>query len=298
MGETKKVLKDTEKKDSNLEIKKGAEEAGSDDNISDESIETTKEALSIPGEVSEQMLFNEPTSKALSLQNEAVMNSPEIIKLEKMRVFAQEVIKSGVSSFKKEADVIVVLVRGAELGLPYGVAVNNIFPINGKTGMSVHLHKALLQNAGVYFELVEDFVPVYNYGKQVEKKGFVVFGTTTATKVEGFQVSPAVVDRQTTYYFEREIKMGISGKIRTKSFNMSFRYSEAVQAGLTEKDVWEKYTRSLMKARAFSNGSTEIASDVIQGMYSINELAMEFNKDFTIDENLQETITISHEDIN
>lgn len=307
MEDKTKVLKDTEKENGNLEIKKGAVEEGSNDNTNDNSDKEIIKALPINEELSEQVLYNEPTSKALQLQNEAVMNSPEIIKLEKMRVFAQEVIKSGVSSFKREADVIVVLIRGAELGLPYGVSVNNIFPINGKTGMSVHLHKALLQNAGVYFELIEDYVPVYNYGVKKEvvnpttnksESKFVPVGTTTDKKVEGFVVSPAVVDYQTTYYFEREIKMALSGKIRTKKVTMSFRYSEAVQAGLTEKDVWVKYTRSLMKARAFSNGSTEIASDVIQGMYSINELAMEFNKDFTIDDNLQETITISHEDVN
>ncbi len=285
------VVKDDIKETKGKEVNLGSKEA-------EEVIE--KEAITVETEISEQNLYDEPKSTALMAQQEAVLNSVEVITLEKMRVFAREVIKSGVSSFKKEADVIVVLIRGAELGLPYGVSVNNIFPINGKTGMSVHLHKALLQNAGVYFDLTEDFVPVYNYGKTVEGKGFVAFGTTTATKVEGFQVNPIIVDRQTTYYFERETKLPLSGKIKTKKLTMSFRYSEAVQAGLTEKDVWVKYTRSLMKARAFTNGSTEIASDVVQGMYSINELAMEFNKDFTINENLEESITIdtSHEEVN
>ena len=80
---------------------------------------------------------------------------------------------------------------------------------------------------------------------------------------------------------------------------MSYCYSEAVEAGLTTKDVWVKYRRALMKARCFTMGATEIASDVVQGMYGINELAMEFNKSFTIDDNLVETFTdIVHEDIN
>lgn len=296
MAEVKNALKKVVEKDNNKDTQGKEVSLGSNEVIENTTI---AEAIEIEEEIVEQKLYDEPKSTALVAQQDAVLNSVEVITLEKMRVFAREVIKSGVSSFKKEADVIVVLIRGAELGLPYGVSVNNIFPINGKTGMSVHLHKALLTNAGVYFELIEDFVPVYNYGKVVEGKGFVAFGTTTSTKVEGFQVQPVIVDRQTTYYFEREVRLPLSGKIKTKTVTMSFRYSEAVQAGLTEKDVWIKYTRSLMKARAFTNGSTEIASDVVQGMYSINELAMEFNKDFTINENLEESITIetSHEEV-
>ena len=53
-----------------------------------------------------------------------------------------------------------------------------------------------------------------------------------------------------------------------------------------------------MKARAFTMGASEIASDVVQGMYSINELAMEFGKKFSIDENLQETFEDTiHEEV-
>lgn len=296
MGDNKNVLKNAEINDSKLETKGEATELGSGLDV--------KDAIEVGTETAEQQLYNEPMSTALIAQQEAVINSPEAITLEKMRLFAKEVIKSGVSSFKREADVIVVLIRGKELGLPYGVSVNNIFAINGKTGMSVHLHKAMLQNAGVYFELQEDMVPVYAYGIMKEPtagaaKVFVPMGTTTERKVEGFAVSPKVIDYQTTYYFEREVRMGVSGKVRTKKLKMSYRYSEAQTAQLTEKDVWVKYSRSLMKARAFTSGASEIASDVVQGMYGINELAMEFGKDFKIDENLQETIIIDteHEDV-
>lgn len=308
MGNSNKnVPTKTDKKETNEETKEKGTELGSNIEAVDATIisENTieKEAISIESEVAEQTLYDEPKSVALLAQEEAILNSVEVITLEKMRYFAREVVKSGVSPFKREADVIVVLIRGAELGLPYGVSVNNIFAINGKTGMSVHLHKALLQNAGVYFELTEDYVPVYNYGLTKEMpnakgemvKQFVPVGQTTKTKVEGFQVSPAIVDRQTTYYFEREVKMPLSGKIRTKTLTISFKYSEAVQAQLVDKDVWVKYTRSLMKARAFTLGSSEIASDVTQGMYGINELAMEHNRKFTIDENLQETMIIDVE---
>lgn len=301
MEDNKKVLKGTEIKDSNLEGKKGVIDKGSTEAFQadkDSDYTDFTEVGETNSDVSTQeRQTEEPKSIALLAQEEKILNSVEVLTLEKMRVFAREVVKSGVSNYKREADVILVLIRGKELGLQYGVSVNNIFAINGKTGMSVHLHKALLTKAGVYFELVEDYVPVYAYGMKTDK-GFQAVGTTTSTKVEGFQVSPAIIDRQTTYYFEREIRMPLSGEVRVKKVTMSFRYSEAVKAGLTEKDVWVKYDRSLMKARAFTNGSTEIASDVVQGMYGINELAMEFGKDFTIDDNLQETIIdTAHEEV-
>lgn len=298
MDNVKKGFPTTDKIDSNENTKGEALEIGSDIEV--------KDAIEVQQEIAEQKLFDEPKSTALIAQEEAVLNSEEVRTLEIMRVFAKEVVKSGLSPFKREADVILVLIRGKELGLPYGVSVNNMFAINGKTGMSVHLHKALLQKAGVYFDLLEDFIPVYQFGMQKENatagqpKVFVPVGTTIETKVEGFVVSPKIVDRQTTYYFEREIKMPLSGTIKTKKVTMSFRYSEAVKAGLTEKDVWVKYDRNLMKARAFTNGATEIASDVLQGLCSLNELALENGKTFTIDDNLEETITvdISHKEVN
>jgi len=156
MAEEKKDSKVVVEKDDNQETKGEGVSLGSEEDTA----VTEKEAIEVETEVTEQHLYDEPKSTALILQEEAILNSVEVITLEKMRYFAREVIKSGVSSFKKEADVIVVLIRGSELGLPYGVSVNNIFAINGKTGVSVHLQKALLQKAGVYFELVEDFINI------------------------------------------------------------------------------------------------------------------------------------------
>lgn len=295
MEKQKNVLKNTAPTDTSKEsVKDDGKEA------SEEVFDYGKpEPIEINQDVQEQDIFKEPSSTALSLQTDAVLNSPEVIAFEKMRVFAKEVIKSSVSPYKREADVIVVLQRGAELGLPYGVSVNNIFPIGGKTGMSVHLHKAMLENAGVYFELREDNVPIYYFGNKSEQNQFVPIGKTANRKEEGFIVHPTPIDSRTTYYFERTTKNKITKEIRTKKLEMSYCYSEAVEAGLTTKDVWVKYRRALMKARCFTMGATEIASDVVQGMYGINELAMEFNKSFTIDDNLVETFTdIVHEDIN
>ena len=291
MSERKKVTSN----DENLDVKGEAKEV-------DSPLEF-KEAIEVQTTIEEQNLYSEATSTALIAQQNAVINSSEAIQIEKMKLFARQVIASGVSSIKKEADAIVILMRGAELGLSYAVSINNIFAINGKTGMSVHLHKAMLQNAGVYFELEEDKVPIYAYGVMKEKadgtKSFIAMGTTSEMKVEGFKVSPKVIDYRTTYYFEREVKMALSGEIRIKKVRMSYLYSEAVQAELVEKDVWKKYDRSLLKARAFTSGASEIASDVIQGMYGINELAMLSNRKFTINDNLEEKlIDIDYQDEN
>lgn len=279
--------------DENLETKGEVKEVDFKDEV--------KEAVEIQTEIAEQALYDESTSKALIEQQNTVINSPEAIQIEKMKLFARQVIASGVSGIKKESDAIVILMRGAELGLSYGISINNIFAINGKTGMSVHLHKAILQNAGVYFELQEDKVPLYAYGVMKEKpdgnKTFIPVGLTTETKVDGYKVSPKIVDYRTTYYFEREVRMPLSGTVRLKTLKMSYLYSEAVQAELVDKDVWKKFDRSLMKARCFTSGASEIASDVVQGMYGINELANITSKNYTINENLEEKfIDIDHTD--
>ena len=52
----------------------------------------------------------------------------------------------------------------------------------------------------------------------------------------------------------------------------SFTYSEAVAAGLLEKDTYKKYARILIQHRAFTYAARDIASDILFGVMETTEL--------------------------
>jgi hypothetical protein len=62
----------------------------------------------------------------------------------------------------------------------------------------------------------------------------------------------------------------------------SFTYSEAVAAGLFEKDTYKKYARILIEHRAFTYAARDIASDILFGVMETTELKIVNN--LSIDE--------------
>ena len=80
-----------------------------------------------------------------------------------MKQLASVFVKGGLCPIKKEEDVIIAIITGNQLGLPYTTSINNIFPINGKPGMSAHLIRALLLQNGIVFNKDYDFEPMYQY---------------------------------------------------------------------------------------------------------------------------------------
>lgn len=188
----------------------------------------------------------------------------------RMLALGEVLAKSNLVPLNKAADVAVALMTGKELGLPFITSVSQIYPINGRPTLGVHIQKALLLKAGVVFEKIEDAVPLYNFVKVVGDK-IEQLGKGTLEE-QPKDSKKKQIDTRTTYKFTREIKMP-SGKWKEITAKGSFSISEATDAGLIEKDVWVKYWRRMLDARAFTNGAREIADDIILGIYSPNELS-------------------------
>lgn len=68
--------------------------------------------------------------------------------------------KSGISSV---ADAVAIAIRAKSLNISWASAIENMHVVNGKTGLNVHLIKALLLRAGVMWEVIQDFAPLYDY---------------------------------------------------------------------------------------------------------------------------------------
>ena len=95
--------------------------------------------------------INTITTPVAPKQNDFSELAAAVKHLEQMKQLASVFVKGGLCPIKKEEDVIIAIITGNQLGLPYTTSINNIFPINGKPGMSAHLIRALLLQNGIVF---------------------------------------------------------------------------------------------------------------------------------------------------
>jgi len=202
-------------------------------------------------------------------------------------------VKSSLCKHKNESDFIVAAVAGKELKLSLTQSINNIVSIQGNATLPVNLIKALLIRAGVVYEIIEDYVPLYpfykldkdgNVAKNKENKPTIIgYGSATEELVGGkVYISSNIADYRTTYRFRRVRKLGKEDVV--VEVKASFTWSDAVQMQLSTKDNYVKQPKAMLKARAFSNGAREIAPDIMLGMYSDVEMYDSTNIDYTYDD--------------
>jgi hypothetical protein len=222
--------------------------------------------------------------------------------LENMMKLGEIYTKGGLSPLKSTQDFVIAVITGNQLGLPFTVSINNIFPINGKPAMSVHLIRALLLQKGVTFNKLKDYVALHQYF-QTEPDGDkrkvklnvggkpILAGIAPYAEINQdiYFVNPQPSDRVTEYEFTRLVKR-IDGKYVEQKSKSSFSVLDSVAAGLDDKDNWKKYPARMLDARAFMIGAREVASDIIFGLYSVDELADANNVAYTMDESMNQTI--------
>ena len=111
--------------------------------------------------------------------------------------------------------ILTVALTGKELGIPFNMAVHNVYVINGRPSLSVHAIGSLLKKANVYYKCTEDYMRV-----DVQSGGEV----TTETKETTVR---------TTFLF----KTIWNKTVQEQSFSMTMR--EAALAGWADKEVWK-----------------------------------------------------------
>ena len=77
--------------------------------------------------------------------------------------FLTRMIKSEKSGIKSVNDGLAIMMRANDLKLPFSPCIEHIHIINGKTGVDIHIIKALLLRAGVTWECTKDYAPQYQY---------------------------------------------------------------------------------------------------------------------------------------
>ena len=229
--------------------------------------------------------------------------------------FLDKIMRTDKGGIKSVNEGLAVLMRAKDLDIPFSTSLEHIHVINGKTGVDIHIIKALLSRAGVTWRCIKNYAPLYEYTdginvyvdnllpdyvekcksrKEINSKDkdvvyvypvqfysdmrktiyksyqldsrFAIAVTKTdvdtitkSGKCPIYRIPNQAVDYITEYEFHRTV-------------NGSFSFSEAMTAGMFEKDTYKKYPKVLIGHRAFTYGARDIASDVIMGCMETTEL--------------------------
>lgn len=74
-----------------------------------------------------------------------------------------KVMRSDKGGIKSVNDGLAILMRAQDLNLPFSTCIEHIHVINGKTGIDIHVIKALLSKAGCTWRCLKDYQPLYEY---------------------------------------------------------------------------------------------------------------------------------------
>ena len=154
-----------------------------------------------------------------------------MVKFEDMRSYAVAFKESGMfPDLKSEAQAIVKIQAGAELGIEPFASMTGIDIVQGKPRINANLQAGLIKGSKRY-----DF-------KTIEHTDQV-----------------CVLE----FYGSR------GGEVWHMLGRSEFTMKEAQQAGLTHKDNWKKHPKNMLFARALSNGAKWFCADVfLTGVYS------------------------------
>lgn len=92
-----------------------------------------------------------------------VLNLLDEKQLANAEVFLKKIIATDKGGIKSVNEGLAVLMRAQDLQLPFSTCIEHIHVINGKTGIDIHIIKSLLSKAGVVWECVKDYTPLYQY---------------------------------------------------------------------------------------------------------------------------------------
>ncbi len=207
----------------------------------------------------------------------------------------------------KPTDIALTISMANELKIGKMLAINNIYIISDKVTLGVHLYKALATRGNITWEIVKEYEPVYQYhdtsGNIYSEedvldtdlyktfpfyynklpKGFTEdIAPKYAGKILVFRTA-LPTDFITIIKFKRVFK---NGEVLTHT--QKYKFSQAITAGLTNKDNWVRMPSNMCLSRCFTDGIRVIGSDVVFGLYEVSEIADATNVNV-------DTIDVQHE---
>lgn len=190
------------------------------------------------------------------------------------------------STISNVGEFIARVQTGKELGLGVMASLNNIYSVNGRSSVGVHIITAKLLQYGIKYEIIKDYEPIYEYLDNTGidyKEDFILANLdkyqliTIKTPADKFdpnrtKILRKIADYGTEIKFERKLKDS-EDKWYTQTYISKFTWQDAVTAGLSEKDNWAKNPKVMVRTRCLTIGARFIASEALLGMLEHSELA-------------------------
>lgn len=215
--------------------------------------------------------------------------------------FLGSLVKGKKINANTKEEALGIYIKSQELGLGFMSASDHMLVVNGKTGIDIHILRALLLKAGtIVWKRTESYRPLYKYidgsnnlytEDTLPSTAVIVNNKeeNDAAKDKGklpvsfYQTKGSLIpyDYRTSYHFKRTIKNKVNGEIFTIEETSSFSYLEAKNALLmyksdgatiAEHSPWIKYPKLMLDTRAFTFGARAIADDILMGCYETSEL--------------------------
>lgn len=256
-------------------------------------------------------------------QSKAVTTSTltEFANLEQLQLFGEQIVKSGLTPFKKGEQAVAAILFGKELGLGAMISVNNIHSINGRASVGIHIINALLQSAGVVVEVLRNYEPCVATVLKGEDGNPVMFDVSGVEaksndkkeypqgcrpqflreifidelpadyEIKGKRIS----NFKTVVKLTRKLKQP-DGSWKDVVIIQSFSKTDADIADLSGKDNWRNHPKVMALNRAIAFGGRLIASDILLGVYETSEIADTYNVPYKVDDNGK--VTIINKDLN
>lgn len=95
-----------------------------------------------------------------SIDNVNLLSASDCLAFE---AFAKRILRSDKGGIKTIEDAYAVAMRAQSLNIPFATSLEHVHVINGKTGIDIHVIKALLLRAGVTWRCLNDYTPLYEY---------------------------------------------------------------------------------------------------------------------------------------
>lgn len=206
--------------------------------------------------------------------------------------------------FTKVHDTMMVYLWSLQKGLAWLDCLSHVclIPSGGKikVGPDAFLTRAMLHQAGIFCETVytmgepEDFRSIYQYfhkdsvvsAKYLEKNpeeykvypNLQVLNSAASAGTIPKGIIPVVPSEQPIDYRTR-LKFTRYYGNHTQTEIVSFTWTEAQVAGLTEKSNWKNYPADCLYARTYTRGARRIGADVMAGSITMEEHYTETNQD-------------------
>lgn len=130
--------------------------------------------------------------------------------------FLTKIMRSDKSGIKSVNDGLAILLRAKDLGLPFSTCIEHIHVINGKTGVDIHIIKALLLKAGVTWKIIKDYSPLYEYTDSInvfEEDKLPEYAIKCSSKKEADEKAAKDETKENIYVYPVRFYRDVNGNI-------------------------------------------------------------------------------------